>query len=452
MASSKRGSPGDWPLVKAVELSGFKSVFSPTTVDLAPITLLAGANSSGKSSFMQALVLLKQTLEAQIDPGPLKLGGPNVHFSFADQFLSRISKGKEASAFKLGFTFDHPGSVQLTIGRGKEMPIEVREFVVEDEDSKVTLRPGMTSKEIEAQLPDGYKAQTPHGFKANEIEYYVEPSRFLLNYQARLKGGPDRLLAGGGRHLFTLRLMNFLSRFIHLPGLRGHPLRRYPLAAVGKAFPGLFGPEYTASIISAWQDAKGEDGKQKLTEVGTDLHDLGLTWKVAAKRVSDAEAELLVGRLQSSVRGGAHDLVNIADVGFGVSQVLPVVVALHIAEAEQTVYLEQPEIHLHPAAQVVLARVLARAIARGVRVIVETHSSSLLLALQTLVAEGAELNPDDVRLYWFTRDPKTGETQVSPASLDQEGAFGNWPVDFGKVELQLESRYLDALDARHGAK
>ena len=82
-------------------------------------------------------------------------------------------------------------------------------------------------------------------------------------------------------------------------------------------------------------------------------------------------------------------MVSIADVGFGVSQVLPVLVALIVAQPGQLVYLDEPELHLHPRAQVALAQVLVDAAKRGVRVVAETHSSLLLLAVQTLVAEGS---------------------------------------------------------------
>jgi predicted ATPase len=129
-----------------------------------------------------------------------------------------------------------------------------------------------------------------------------------------------------------------------------------------------------------------------------------------------------------------------------VSQVLPVLVALLVAEPGQLVYLEQPEIHLHPRAQAALAEVLAEAAFRGVRVVVETHSEVLLLAVQSLVAEGKIL-PEEVKLHWFTRR-EDGVTEVSSAELDEAGAFGDWPEDFGDVSLKLESRYLDAAEAR----
>jgi hypothetical protein len=164
-----------------------------------------------------------------------------------------------------------------------------------------------------------------------------------------------------------------VSRIIHLPALRGNPRRTYRTAAVEGRYPGTF-EAYTAGVISAWQNrAKTE----KLTQLNADLRELGLTWKVQARKLDDTQVELLVGRLPHARRGGPRDLVNIADVGFGVSQTLPVVVALLTADEGQLVYLEQPEIHLHPRAQVAFARLVKRAVDRGVRVIVETHSSLL---------------------------------------------------------------------------
>src|SRR5207237_300497 len=114
--------------------------------------------------------------------------------------------------------------------------------------------------------------------------------------------------------------------------------------------------------------------------------------------------------------------VSMADVGFGVSQILPVLVALLVASPGQLVYLEQPEIHLHPRAQVALAQILVDASLRGVRVVAETHSNLLLLGIQTLVAQGKIPN-ELVKLHWFTRNER-GETTISSADLDQAGTFG----------------------------
>ena len=148
---------------------------------------------------------------------------------------------------------------------------------------------------------------------------------------------------------------------------------------------------------------------------------------------------------ESSPRG-ATDLVNIADVGFGVSQTLPVLVALLTAQPGQLVYIEQPEIHLHPSAQVAMASLLVKAANRGVRVVAETHSSLLLLGVQSQVAE-KHIEPEKVKLHWFTRDDTTGATTVTSADLDEAGRFGDWPEDFDETSLKAQARYLDAAES-----
>jgi predicted ATPase len=132
-----------------------------------------------------------------------------------------------------------------------------------------------------------------------------------------------------------------------------------------------------------------------------------------------------------------------------VSQTLPVLVGLSAANESELVYLEEPEIHLHPRAQVKLADILANAAKRGVRVVAETHSTLLLTAVQTLVAKG-ELKPELVKFHWFQRDPKTGVTKVTSTGLDENGAFSDsdWPEDFDQVILSADSAYLDAVAER----
>ena len=125
-------------------------------------------------------------------------------------------------------------------------------------------------------------------------------------------------------------------------------------------------------------------------------------------------------------KGGAGgDLVSIADAGFGVSQILPVLVGLLTARSGQLVYVEQPELHLHPKAQQALAGVLAAAAQRGVRVVAETHSSLLLLAVQTLVVEGNSALPI-VILHWFQRDAAGRRTSRAPISI------GSGPMATGR--------------------
>ena len=211
---------------------------------------------------------------------------------------------------------------------------------------------------------------------------------------------------------------------------------------MGEIFPGTF-ESYVANLIAHWSTVSPE----KVNHLSDDLKLLGLTWKIEAKSVADTHVDIQVGRMPRPKHGGAKDLVSIADVGFGVSQTLPVVVALRAARPGQLVYIEQPEIHLHPRAQVAMARLLVSAAKRGVRVVAETHSSLILLAVQTLVAEEV-ISPDLVGLNWFIRNQKTGTTQIETAELDAAGRFGDWPEDFDEVSMKAESAYLSAAEAR----
>ena len=122
---------------------------------------------------------------------------------------------------------------------------------------------------------------------------------------------------------------------------------------------------------------------------------------------------------------------------------------LHAAQPGQLVYIEQPETHLHPP-PVRLSRIFARAANRGVRVVVETHSSLLLLGVQALVAKG-ELAVSTVKLHWFQRD-SDGRSMVTSQDLDEAGRFGAWPEDFDDVTLQAQKEFLDAAEKHLFAK
>lgn len=418
-------------MTSKIIVEGFKSIGERVEVEIRPLTLLAGANSSGKSSLMQAILLLKQTLEAPFDPGPLLLSGPNVKFTAFDQILhSGVGTGR-SDGISVGYEGDET-YFETRIERGgtsKELYVASC-WMRSERIPKVELRPKMSMNELPSRLLK----------KTGTIEsgegIGVFPERFMLKLCRVSKADPGYYsMAIATPDLWAIR------NAIHIPGLRGNPERSYPLSATGPRFPGTF-ERYTASVIAKW---KGKDAT-KHQKLGKNLQRLGLTWKVEAKKLDDANVELRVGRMPHPVQGGARDMVNIADVGFGVSQTLPVIVALLEARPGQLVFIEQPEIHLHPRAQVAMAGLLADAARRGVDLVVETHSSLLLLAVQTLVAEG-RLDSDLVKLHWFTRDEKTGATKITSADLDEAGRFGDWPEDFDDVSLAAQSHYLDAVEA-----
>lgn len=419
--------------ITKIAVKGFKSIAEEREINIRPLTILAGANSSGKSSIMQPLLLLKQTLEAPYDPGPLLLDGPNVQFTKAAQFLSTLPNKNGTDSFQVRIEArDISASYSVTtIYQKGRWGIQIAKMTMKNKtwdrsSENWILYPDMPSKEIKSQAHQ------------NLLEYadVVRRSRCFLDVESR----EDELTWD-----ITKIVEYYILDSIHIPILRGNPKRTYKLNSTGPLYPGTF-ENYVASLIHKWQRTRDK----RLRTLSNALHALGLTGKVSAKKVSDVGVEIKVGCL-SQVGTKNKDMVNIADAGLGVSQVLPVLVAVIAAEPGHLVYIEQPELHLHPRAQVALAQVLADAAKRGVRVVAETHSSLLLLGIQTLVAEG-NLPPELVKLHWFSRN-KDGVTEVNSVDLDEAGTYGEWPMDFDDVSLNLQSRFLDAVDnVRFGDK
>ena len=433
--------------ISGITVRGFKSIGTEQHIDVRPLTILAGANSSGKSSFMQPLLLLKQTLESPGDPGALLLDGPNVRFTTAAQVLSR-SPGKSGSEFAVRVSLLEGQSLEWVFQGEAGKGFELERMTYGSGQDTSVIRPGMGHDEIVNLLPELVKRIHEAYSKGEKIppRWIVRRERCYLSFELRSSAEPKRAVGFGLYGSSPAQFFEpYIQRLIHLPGLRGNPQRTYPKTASGPDFQGTFEP-YVASVIAQWQ---GNGGKAKLGALAKALETMGLTWKVEAKPVDDTQVELKVGRLPHSKRGGAQDLVSIADVGFGVSQALPAVVALLAARPGQLVYLEQPEIHLHPLAQRRLGDILKDAVDRGVVTVVETHSALLLREVQTLIAKG-KLRKEDVALHWLKRDKK-GETTVRTADLDDNGAYGDWPEDFDQTELDAEREYLDAVEDK-GAK
>ena len=428
--------------ITAISVQGFKSLADQSRIEIRPLTILAGANSSGKSSIMQPLLLMKQTLEASYDPGPLLLNGPNAKFTSANQFISRLQKNSDRQAFSVQINHAIFPTLKITFSLNENQTLEIREMIIGFGNYSFSLRPNQSSGELEKIISIVRQKKLLEGLKWSVFRNrcFLNVAYEALNDEARVKFSPILQIYEPGIFSFFV-FQEELHNIVHVPGLRGNPERVYPKTATGPAFPGKF-ENYVASVLAHWQGTK--DGRLKRLEAM--LTDLGLTWKISAKPIDDTQIELQIGRLSKARRGGG-DLVSIADVGFGVSQVLPVLVALLVAEPGQLVYLEQPELHLHPRAQYALAKILAETAKRGVKLVVETHSALLLLQVQTLVAKG-DLDPNLVKLHWFSRSDNDGTTSIESADLDQDGAFGDWPEDFGDVEWKAEGAYLDAVEGR----
>ena len=198
----------------------------------------------------------------------------------------------------------------------------------------------------------------------------------------------------------------------------GNPERSYKAINIKSQFKGPIN-DYIASILYDWKSTSADN----IVKLGSWLKELGLTWKIDTAQMGDGRLKILVHRLPKKGKNESDDMVDISDVGYGISQVLPVLIALLIAKKNQLVYIEQPEVHLHPKAQYLMAKYIVESSKRGVRVVLETHSAMILLCIQTLVAKKC-LRLIRLHFTGFLRD-EDGYTDIKSVKLDDTVYMAN---------------------------
>jgi AAA ATPase domain len=235
----------------------FKSFTNLTKIKLGALSILAGANSSGKSSIMQPLLLMKQTIEAPYDPGILLLDGPNVQFTSSEQFISTQSLAKdEFREFQIFIAiedlFTFQSVFQWSVQTG--LAPHSQTYCIGDKKSKLWL--DMTSAEI--------KKQVVHVDRVFDNQQVIRERCFLIVQEGRGRYG-----------LSSEAFSNVMRSMIHVPGVRGNPERIYKTAATdGNTFAGLF-ENYVVSVIDRFQKKEPE----KLAQLQSHLQKLGLTLK-----------------------------------------------------------------------------------------------------------------------------------------------------------------------------
>lgn len=455
--------------ITKIGVKGFKSIVDDS-IEIRPLTILAGANSSGKSSIMQPLLLLKQTLDSDIDRGVLRTNGLNVNLPAPSEWFTRI-ESNTVDTFELEIelhrTYILKNIYSIDIERLKIVSTTYSSPDYSNEDALI-FSSALDDIELVNLLPQEF-----HQFRdamnvlvTSKFEWTLGFDKCFLipELVTRTQAGIQRISGDVSyRGIFADELRRLASEVIHVPKIRLGSRSYEQIRATGPQFPGTF-DIYVPNFVETRLMAKGlfvgnslreenrpqdyispeEDyylnRRSRLVEM---LKDLNLTKTIGTRTTSDNKTEIIVG---SKLVGSQSIAFNIADVGFGVSQVLPVLVALLVAEPGQLVYIEQPELHLHPRAQHKLAEFIAEAANRGVRVVIETHSDLLLRGIQTAVVRN-DIAPEKVILHWFKRN-QDGMTQIKQGYLDVNGAYGDFPVDFSDVDFDADGEYLDEIAKR----
>ena len=439
-------------MLTEMQIKNFKSWRDTGVMGLAPITALFGSNSSGKSALLQLLLMLKQTTDSPDRAQPLHLGderslvelGTFHDLVFAHDLKSALAwelawklprplkikdpTKEEKRVLFQGDTLGFSGAVAWK-GDGDQGQAVVQEMEYRFAQSQFGMRP-------KPSAPAKYDLYS----RAPDFEFQRTVGRaWPLPSPAKCYGFPDQVRAyfrnAGFLPYLELEFEKLLSRVFYLGPLRDYPRRQYTWAGSPPLDMGRRGERVVDALLAARETgamiARGP-GRKSLTleaRVAMWLKELGLIEHFEVRAVTPG-SRLFQVWVQ---RTPAAPEVLITDVGFGVSQVLPVITLCYYAPEGSTLLLEQPEIHLHPRVQAGLADVFIDAIkTRNIQIILESHSEHLLRRLQRRVAEEV-LRPEQAALYFCTMDE--GESHLEALELDLFGNITNWPQDFFGDEM-----------------
>ncbi len=455
-------------MLTSLRIQNFKAWKDTGAVRLAPLTVIFGANSAGKSSLGHLMLALKQTAQSTDRRRALHLGDEKSLIdlgTFEDCLHGHQTKN--ALEFELkwrpsdGFQTKDP--LSRATYRGDTMALLSRL------ESDTTHQPQVSR--IHYGLQDGEQSKLEVEFSRSakgDFSLTSEPYK-LVKTQGRQwpLDAPEkfyrisdtsraRFQNAGLLADFALATEDLLNRFYYLGPLRDHPRRTYQWSGDTPEDVGAKGELTVPAILAAdAQNRKLNRGpKQKLqpfpTFIATWLKDIGVIhdFEVKPIAVGRKEYEVLIKTSPSAPE------VKITDVGFGVSHVLPALVLPFYCPPNSVVWMEQPEIHLHPQVQAELADVFICAVKarensheRHVQLIVESHSEHFLNRLQRRIAEGV-IAPHDVAVY-FCRKNDEGGTDLQPLRVNIFGDIENWPENFfGDEMADLTARTVAAARKR----
>ncbi len=364
-------------MLTRIELSHLKC-FEHLQVPLRPLTALTGPNASGKSTVLQALLLLHQTMRDHEWSTRLMLNGSATRMGTVGDIISptgrdtiEIGLSTRESSVHWSFTGDRP-----------DMSMDVS---------------GMRVNETEERSPRVVRNLMPQGFHDDSM---VE----------------------------CLRRISLLS------AERLGPRETYPLVDPKRATTTDPPGAHVASTLFFGGDnpvlpglAHGDAAPTLRGQVVAHMGRLFPEFELSVDKVDTASVATLGIRTSSKM-----DYVSPKHTGFGVTQALPIVLAALAAKEGDIILVENPEVHLHPSGQTTMGQFLAEAAAAGIQILVETHSDHVVNGIRKAVI-GEKARPEDVAFIYFRPLPQVtgaGMPQSTVLGIDRRGNLDDWPDGF----------------------
>ncbi len=379
-------------MLNQINLKHFKC-FEVLRLPLAPLTLLSGTNASGKSSILQTLVLLHQTMREHEWATRLMLNGTAMRLGTGRDVVDKVH-GR--GAFEIGLT-----------DSGKEFLWGFQ------------CDPESTSMRVDFVNVAGTIITKP------------ETLRHLLPPTADKTVEP---------------LAERICRLGYITAERVGPREIYSLEDEHNTpFVGPKG-EYAMSVLHRGRDERVLDDLAIPNVPSTRLHQVQERMRhffpgcgLELTQVPKANAVTLALRISEDT-----DFHRPVHIGFGLTQTLPIIIAALSARREDILLIENPEVHLHPAGQAMMGQFLADVARAGVQVVVESHSDHILNGIRRAV-KGERLAAEQVAIHFF-KPRREGETQVITPTMNQAGSIDDWPDGFFD-QFDKDMNYFAGWDA-----
>lgn len=437
-----------------LRLINFKCFADSGDIPLAPLTLIFGRNNIGKSSILQSLLLLRQTLDSP-EYGPrLNLGGLlYAAGSYADIVHQHRSGQRMQMRFGLGW--------MPSLGRAPLSGDVMFEF-----SSDEPQPPRLSSLEVKSPDIQSVLVQRGRG-RGGPYELLINGKNLGGEKQANFHFGIDRFFPLIGpepphvgrphsgreksraRAEATLRVLEWeLRRLKAVGAFRQPPDRRYEFQGQVRDVVDTIGKRVVNALIE--DSTRRGRGGELIRSVNRWLNHMGGVRLMPFRRISRA-ARIFEVRIRDTDSGR---WANFADVGFGIGQAFPVLVEGLRTPPGGMFLVQEPEIHLHPDAQLAMADFLIDLAKTGRHVIVETHSEHLLLRVRHRIAEAksngrrrASLDPSMVSVIHVDKR-RDGSSRANKLLVDEIGQVEKWPAGFMEEATEERMAIMESMAQR----
>ena len=435
--------------IDSVSLSDFRCFRSSQIARLAPLTLIVGDNSTGKTSFLALVRALQQIAFENVVPDfkekPYDLG------SFAEIAHHRGGRSGRATTFKAGFCLGKSGrnripeavSFNVTFEERATAPIPVIRSVSSGETS-VTVEQKEETLKISTATKDGkWNAKQTRSVTRDLDSTMLSPMYFIDMYFRNVGQNSDSDPSDDDLRKIRQVLRHFrpmndrFSTYASAP-VRSNPRRTYDPARPARDPEGDYVPMYLAHLFRNSSQNEWRKLKERLETFGRES---GLFDEITIKSLGSRDSEPFQLQVRKRASNSKGTWRNLSDVGYGVSQALPLITELLRQDAPALFLIQQPEVHLHPSAQAALGSLFCE-IAQYRQLVVETHSDHLINRVRLDVRDGVcPLQPDDVSILYFER--QGNEVVIHCLEIDDCGNVLNQPASYGRFFLAEMDRTLN---------